>query len=165
MHIMKEHNTTNSAHANHKQGSLRKATAKHALRCLIGCNVGESLGVIIGLLLGFDMYTTMGLAITLAFAVGYAFTMIPMLKTMPIRQAAKVTVLGDTSSIASMEFVEISLAFAIPGFIHATLVDAIFWIGLGIILPAGFLVSYPIMYLAMKREQQKNQMMQQMHHH
>jgi hypothetical protein len=70
----------------------------------------------------------------LAFAVGYAFTIIPMLRTMPLREGAKVTVVGDTASIAAMETVEISLAFMIPGFMHAVLTDALFWLGLGTIL-------------------------------
>jgi hypothetical protein len=148
-----------NGHAHHS-GSLKWATAKHALRCLIGCNVGEGIGAAIGLLLGWDMISTLVLAIGLAFAVGYAFTMIPMLRTMSLRQAAKVTVIGDTASISAMEITENLLAFAIPGFMMATLTDAIFWMGMGIILPAGFAVSYPAMYLAMKREQRK-----QVHQH
>lgn len=153
-----EHHKIEQSH--HHGGSLRWATAKHALRCLIGCNIGEGVGAAIGLLLGFDMISTIALAIGLAFAVGYAFTIVPMLKTMSLRQAAKVTVVGDTASIAAMETVEISLALMIPGFMHAGLTDAIFWMGLGIILPAGYAVAYPAMYWAMKREQKK-----QMHAH
>jgi uncharacterized membrane protein len=141
----------------HHAGSLRSATAKHALRCLIGCNIGEAAGAAIGFLLGWDMSSTIILAIGLAFAVGYAFTMVPMLRTMSVRQAAKVTVVGDTASIAAMETVEISLALLIPGFMHAGLTDAIFWLGLGAILPAGYAVAYPAMYWAMKREQRKMQ--------
>jgi Domain of unknown function (DUF4396) len=85
---------------------------------------------------------------------GYAFTMIPMLRTMSLKQAAKVTVIGDTVSIAAMETAEISLALLIPGFMHAALTDALFWTGLGVILPAGFAASYPAMYWAMKREKE-----------
>ncbi len=48
-----------------------------------------------------------------------------MLKTMPIRQAARVTVVGDTANIAAMEITENSLAFIIPGFMDAALTDAI----------------------------------------
>ena len=143
-----------SQHHKH-DGSLRLATAKHALRCLIGCNIGEGIGAAIGFLLGWDMTSTLVLAVGLAFAVGYAFTLIPMLKTMPFRQAARVTVIGDTASISAMEITENALAFAIPGFMMAGLTDAIFWLGLGIILPAGYSVSYPAMYWAMKREQKK----------
>jgi hypothetical protein len=156
---VQEHNKMN-VHAHHHGGSLRWATAKHALRCLIGCNVGEGIGAAVGFLLGWDIVSTLVLAIGLAFAVGYAFTMIPMLRTMPLRQAAKVTIIGDTASISAMEITENLLAFAIPGFMMATLADAIFWAGMGIILPAGFAVSYPAMYWAMKREQRK-----QVHQH
>lgn len=145
------------AHADHHKhgGSLRWATAKHALRCLIGCNIGEAAGAAIGFLLGWNMYSTIALAVGLAFTVGYLFTIIPMLRTMPLRQAIKVTLVGDTASIAAMETVEISLALMIPGFMHAGLTDATFWLGLGIILPAGYAVAYPAMYWAMKRELRK----------
>ena len=61
--------------------SLRWQTAKHALRCLIGCNIGEGVGAAIGFVLGWDMISTLVLAVGLAFAIGYAFTIIPMLKT------------------------------------------------------------------------------------
>ncbi|AIC15289.1 DUF4396 domain-containing protein [Nitrososphaera viennensis] len=161
---MQERHNVHAHH--HGGGSLRWATAKHALRCLIGCNIGEGTGAAIGFLLGWDMALTLALAVGLAFAVGYAFTMIPMLRTMPWKQAAKVTVIGDTASISAMEVTENLLAFMIPGFMMATLADAIFWLGLGIILPAGFAVSYPAMYWAMKREQQKKGgSMQQAHQH
>lgn len=149
---MQHHETT---YAHHHGRSLRWTTAKHALRCVIGCNIGEAVGAAIGFLLGWDMTSTVILAVGLAFAVGYAFTIVSMLKTMPLRQAAKITVVGDTASIAAMETVEISLALMIPGFMHAALTDATFWLGLGIILPAGYAVAYPAMYWAMKREQKK----------
>jgi hypothetical protein len=51
----------------------------------------------------------------------------------------------------------------IPGFMHAALTDALFWLGLGIILPAGYAVAYPAMYWAMKREQKKEGI--STHHH
>ena len=79
---------------------------------------------------------------------------------MPLKQAAKVTVVGDTASIAAMETIENSLAFVIPGFMHSGPLDALFWLGLGIILPAGYAVAYPAMYWAMKREQKKGSMHQ-----
>src|SRR5829696_2429232 len=95
--------TTTTPHSNHNGGSLRKETIKHTLRCLIGCNIGEGIGAAIGFVLGMDMTSILILAIGLAFAMGYAFTMVPMLRTMSLKQAAKVTVIGDTVSIAAME--------------------------------------------------------------
>lgn len=151
----------NSVHSNHQKHrtNLRTQTIKHTLRCLLGCNIGEMSGMILGNLFGLEMTQSVILAVVLAFVTGYAFTMIPMLKTMSIKQAAKVTVLGDTASISSMEVAENSIAFLIPGFIHATLTDAIFWLGLGILLPVGFLASFPIMYWAMKGEQKRSSAM------
>ena len=151
------HNKIQQVHKKHGS-SLRWATAKHALRCLLGCNIGEAAGAAIGYLLGWDMYSTILLAVGLAFAIGYLFTIVPMLRTIPIKQAARVTVVGDTASIAAMETVEITLALIIPGFMHAGLTDAVFWMGLGIILPAGYAVAYTAMYWAMKREQKKELM-------
>ena len=146
---------TITVHSHHNGGILRKETVKHTLRCLLGCNIGEGIGAAIGFVLGMDMTSTLMLAIGLAFAMGYAFTMIPMLKTMSLKHAARVTIIGDTVSIAAMETAEISLALLIPGFMHAALTDSLFWMGLGIILPAGFAASYPAMYWAMRRGQQQ----------
>lgn len=141
------------------QGSSMKwATAKHALRCLIGCNIGEGIGAGLGYFYNWNMTTTLTVAVVLAFTIGYLFTLIPMLRTMPFRQAARITVIGDTASIAGMETVENLLAFIIPGFMNAGPTDALFWLGMGIILPAGYAVSYPAMYWAMKREQKKGSM-------
>ena len=115
-----KYNRAGHAHdSSSSSSSLRWQTAKHALRCLIGCNIGEGIGAAIGFMLGWDMVSTLILAVGLAFAVGYAFTIIPMLKTMPFRQAARITVVGDTASIAAMEITENSLVFVIPGFMHA----------------------------------------------
>ncbi len=136
----------------HRNISLHKVTLKCTLRCLLGCNVGEVTGMIIGSLLSLDITSTIILAVGLAFATGYTFTMIPLLKTMSLRQAAKVAISGDTASITSMETAENSIAFLIPGFMAASLFDSMFWVGLGIMLPFGFLASYPIMYWVMKRE-------------
>jgi hypothetical protein len=143
--------------------SLQWETAKHALRCLIGCNIGEGIGAAIAFILSWDMISTLVLTVGLAFAIGYAFTLLPMLKTMPLRQAARLTLVGDIASITAMEITENSLVFLIPGFMNAVVTDALFWLGLGIILPAGYAVAYPAMYWAMKLEQKKEGM--PTHHH
>jgi Domain of unknown function (DUF4396) len=155
--MVNENSKEATPHSHHNGGSLLKETAKHTLRCLIGCNIGEGIGAAIGFVLGMDVASTLILAVGLAFAMGYAFTMIPVLRTMSLKEAARVTVIGDTVSIASMETAEISLALLIPGFMHAAVTDALFWTGLGIILPAGFVASYPAMYWAMKHQQRQRQ--------
>jgi len=146
-----------STHANHgnQPMNLRKETIKHTLRCLLGCNVGEVTGAAIGYFLGWDAVSTIILAVGLAFATGYAFTIIPMLKTLSLKQAARVAIVGDTASITSMEIAENTAAFLIPGFMGVALFTPIFWLGMAIIFPVGFLASYPIMYWAMKKAVQK----------
>jgi hypothetical protein len=62
-----------------------------------------------------------------------------------------------------MEFTENLLVFVIPGFMHAPSTDTLFWIGLGITVPAGYAVTYPAMNWAMKREQKRGGM--QTHYH
>jgi hypothetical protein len=42
-----------------------------------------------------------------------------------LKQAAKVTIVGDTVIIAAMETAEISLALLIPRFMHAALTDTL----------------------------------------
>jgi hypothetical protein len=79
------------------------------------------------------MTSTLLVSVRLAFAVAYAFTMMPMLRTVPLVQTAKVTIIGYTTSILAMELTENVLAFIIPGFMMATMADANFWLGLGIL--------------------------------
>jgi len=38
---------------------MKWATAKHALRCLIGCNIGEGAGAALGYLYGWEVTTTL----------------------------------------------------------------------------------------------------------
>jgi hypothetical protein len=72
----------------------------YVLTCLIG-GFCEEIEAAIGFLLEWDVISKLVLAVGLASAVGYAFTLIPMLKTIPSSQAARVTVVGDTASIAA----------------------------------------------------------------
>ena len=87
--MLDENEKKATLHSHHNGNTLRKETAKHTLRCLIGCNIGEGIGATIGFVLGMDMTSTLVLAIGLAFAMGYAFTMIPMFRTMSLKQGSK----------------------------------------------------------------------------
>jgi hypothetical protein len=58
-----EHEKKATLHSHHNGGSLRRETAKHTLRCLIGCNIGEAIGAALGFVLGMDMTSTLILAI------------------------------------------------------------------------------------------------------
>ncbi len=47
---------------------------------LSGCATGEVLGIVAGTALGWGTGSTIILAVALAFLVGYAFTMVPLLR-------------------------------------------------------------------------------------
>lgn len=76
VHHMHEHD---SAKAGQKENHFLLALSA-TLHCLIGCGIGEVLGMVIGTWLDWDNTSTMILAITLGFVLGFAFGIIPLLR-------------------------------------------------------------------------------------
>ena len=127
-------------------GPRLNATAFWAtLHCLSGCAVGEVLGMVIGTALGLSGEATIALAVVLAFTLGYAFTMFPLLRTgMPLRQAGKLALAADTASIAIMEIVDNAVMLAVPGAMEAGLASWLFWASLAFALAVAFVVTVPV---------------------
>ncbi|MGI8831886.1 MAG: DUF4396 domain-containing protein [Nitrososphaeraceae archaeon] len=63
--------------------------------------------------------------------------------------------LQRTTALYHFQISDIKLNNLTPTQITLFLRDALFWIGLGMILPAGFAASYPAMYWAMRHGQQQ----------
>lgn len=63
-----------SAHSSHG-GSLKWATAKHALRCLIGCNIGEGTGAGLGLRvwMGYDSNNSGGCHVSIHYRISFYY--------------------------------------------------------------------------------------------
>lgn len=122
------------------------ATAFQAtLHCLSGCAVGEVLGMVIGTALGLSNGATIALAVVLAFLFGYAFTMVPLLRTgMEWRRAAKLALAADTASIAIMEIVDNLVMLAVPGAMDAPLSSPLFWGALAFALVVAGVAAYPV---------------------
>jgi hypothetical protein len=115
------------------------------LHCLSGCAVGEVLGMVIGRALGFGNGATIALAVVLAFAFGYLFTMVPLLRSgMPLRQATRLALAADTASIAVMEVVDNLIMIAIPGAMDAGLSQPLFWGALALALAFAGVAAYPL---------------------
>jgi hypothetical protein len=115
------------------------------LHCLSGCAVGEVLGMVIGTALGLSNGGTIALAVALAFVFGYAFTMVPLLRTgMTLRDAGRLALAADTASIAIMEAVDNLIMVAIPGAMDATLSQPMFWGALAAALVIAGIVAYPV---------------------
>lgn len=124
---------------------LTKTSISATLHCLTGCAIGEVLGMVIGTALGFDDFTTITLAIVLAFFFGYTLTIWPLLRSgLKIRRALPIALAADTLSITTMEIVDNAVLIAIPGALHATLVEPHFWLSLGAALIIAFIITVPV---------------------
>jgi hypothetical protein len=151
------------AHAHHHHGHEQRpsstaspsGTAALALRatlhCLTGCSIGEVLGMIIGPMVGLGMWETVAMSVVLAFVFGYAFTLVPLLKALPFREALLLALASDTLSIAIMEVVDNAIMMLIPGAMEAGPADVLFWGSMASALILAGLAAYPVNLWLLKR--------------
>jgi Domain of unknown function (DUF4396) len=140
------HCTMQAPNGNTAAGAgLNRVALSATVHCLTGCAIGEVLGMAIGTWLGWGTGATIGLAVTLAFAFGYALTMLPLLRSgMKMRAAVRVALAADTASITIMEIVDNSLMLAIPGAMSAGLASPLFWGSLAVSLVVAGAAAYPV---------------------
>jgi hypothetical protein len=120
-----------------------KQAIKHTLHCLLGCSVGEVLGMVIASSWSNTAQTT--LSIVLAFFFGYLLTSRSLVKRGATKKEAfRGALATDTVSITSMEIVDNSFIWLIPGAIHAGLNDGLFWWSLAVALLVAFIVTVPV---------------------
>lgn len=115
------------------------------LHCLTGCAIGEVLGLIIGTAFSLSNGITTLIAVVLAFAFGFGLSTLPLIKNgMGFMAALSIVVAADTLSIATMEIVDNLVMYIIPGAMHATLVDPLFWISMPVALIIAFFAALPV---------------------
>ena len=125
--------------------SLDKLALSATLHCLTGCGLGEVLGIVIGTALGWETVATVALAVGLAFIFGYAFTIIPLLRSgLPAGRALGLALAADTLSITIMEIVDNGIMLLIPGAMHAGLGSGLFWGSLAFALIVAAFATYPV---------------------
>jgi len=124
--------------------SLNRTAWSATLHCLTGCAIGEVLGMVIGTALHWGNGATIVAAVVLAFAFGYAFTLVPLLKEMSFSSAAKVALAADTASITVMEIVDNLVMLVIPGAMQASLSSALFWVSLVVSLAVAAVAAFPV---------------------
>jgi hypothetical protein len=125
--------------------SLNRIAWSATLHCLTGCAIGEILGMVVGTALGWGNGATIALAVALAFVFGYAFTMLPLLKTgMPLGKVASLALASDTASITVMEIVDNAIMLAIPGAMDAPLDSLLFWASLALALAIAAVAAFPV---------------------
>lgn len=129
----------------HAQGNLNRIAWSATLHCLAGCAIGEVAGMVIGTALGWGNVATIALAVVLAFAFGYALTMLPILGSgMPFKRVAGLALVSDTASIIVMEIVDNAIMLGIPGAMEAPLDSVLFWASLAVALAIAGIAAFPV---------------------
>ena len=125
--------------------SLNRSALSATAHCLTGCAIGEILGLVIATAAGWSTVPSIAIAVLLAFAFGYAFTMLPLLRAgMSMRRAAHLALLADTASIAAMEVVDNLVMRAVPGAMDAPVSSLLFWGALAFALAVAAVAAFPI---------------------
>ena len=125
--------------------SLNRLAFTATLHCLSGCAIGEVLGMMVGTALGWSALSVIGLAVGLAFILGYAFTMVPLLRAgMAFGAVLKLALAADTVSIVIMEVVDNAIMLVIPGAMDAQLTAPLFWAALAMALSIAGVAAFPV---------------------
>lgn len=145
---------SHSAPGHHHHAPVSRFTlATHAtLHCLTGCAIGELAGLTIGVSLGLNPWATMTLATLLGFTSGYTLGLVPLVRQgKGWIEAFRIIWLGETVSIAVMEFVMNLTDYHVGGVQVSSIFELRFWMGYLLALPAGFIVAWPVNYWLLKR--------------
>jgi hypothetical protein len=128
----------------HAQASLNRVALSATVHCLTGCAIGEILGMVIGTALGFSDFSTIVLAIALAFLFGYTLTSVPLLRAgMAFGAVVPIALASDTLSITIMEIVDNAIILLIPGAIDLGLGDVGFYLTLAVALLVAGVAAFP----------------------
>ncbi len=137
-----------------------KHAIQHTLHCLTGCGIGEVLGSAIGAQANWPNVFQTLLATVLAFAFGYGLTYRGARKMgQSSREAMRAALTTDTISIISMEIIDNTLEWLIPGAINAGVVTWLFWWSMAVSLAVAFLFTVPVNRFVMTRSNSDT------HHH
>ena len=129
----------------HQDVSLNRLAFQATRHCLTGCAIGEVLGLVIATQLGWHDVPSIGLAVVLAFAFGYALTLRPLFASgMDVGRAMRLAFAADTLSITVMEIVDNAIVLAVPGAMDAGITDGLFWGSLIVSLAIAGLAAFPV---------------------
>jgi len=140
-------------HAHHGGDNILVTSAQATLHCLTGCVIGEVAGLMIGVALGLGVWVTMGLATVLAYITGMTLGLVPVARREGIGfvAALKIIWIGEVISIGVMELVMNAVDYNIGGVQAGSLLEPVFWIGIAVAIPAGFLAAWPVNWWLLKR--------------
>ena len=152
---MPAHSNHMSAHAHHGNGGgPLRTSAQATLHCLTGCVIGEVAGLMIGVGLGLSPWTTIILATALAYLAGITLGLVPVMRNQQVGmlQALKIIWIGEVISIGVMEVVMNFVDYQMGGMTAPSIASWMFWRGILLAVPAGFLAAWPVNYWLLRRE-------------
>ena len=154
-----EHSNGEMAHAHahhgHSGGGGPWRTAANAtLHCLTGCVIGEVAGLMIGVSLGFEPWQTILLATVLAYVAGMTLGLVPVMRSrgVGLAEAFRIIWIGEVVSIGVMEIVMNYVDYQMGGMTAPSVASWMFWRGIALAIPAGFLAALPVNYWLLKRD-------------
>jgi len=144
------------AHQHNSDNSI-VTSAQATLHCLVGCVIGEVTGLIIGVSLGIGLWPTILLATFLAFVFGFTLGLIPVMRRQKksFLEALRLIWIGEAISIGVMEIVMNTVDYAVGGMQTGTVFTPVFWYGIALAIPAGFLAAWPVNWWLLSRDMKK----------
>jgi Domain of unknown function (DUF4396) len=95
--------------------------------------------------LGWNDVASIATAVLLAFCFGYAFTLLPIVRSgLGLRRSLATALAADSISITIMEIVDNAFIVVVPGALAAGLGDALFWWSLLVGLVLAFWAAFPV---------------------
>ena len=142
------------AHHGHGGGNPLKTSAHATLHCLTGCIIGEVAGLTIGTLAGMPPWPIIILATALSYVSGMTLGLVPVMRDQGVGLfgALRIIWVGEVVSIGVMEIVMNFVDYQMGGMGASSILSWVFWRGLLLAVPAGFLAAWPVNHWLLKRE-------------
>ena len=144
-------------HSQHNSSNPFVISAQATIHCLTGCVIGEVTGLLIGVSLGLAIWQTIALATTLAYISGMALGLVPIVRNQgkTFLQALKLIWIGEVLSIGVMEIAMNWADYAVGGMQAGSVLSPVFWVGIAVAIPAGFLAAWPVNWWLINRDLKK----------
>lgn len=128
-------------------------SAQATVHCLTGCVIGEVAGLLIGVALGLDVWLILTLATALAYLSGFTLGVAPLMRRerLGFLTGLRVIWVGEVISIGVMEIVMNVADYYVGGVQAQSVFSGVFWLGIIVAVPAGFLAAWPVNFWLIKR--------------
>ena len=137
----------------HLHSPTLMTSAQAKVHCLTGCVIGEVAGLLIGVALGLDVWLILTLATALAYLSGFTLGVAPLMRRerLGFLTGLRVIWVGEVISIGVMEIVMNVADYAVGGVQAQSVFSGVFWLGIIVAVPAGFLAAWPVNFWLIKR--------------